>query len=76
MSVKYWTMAYILWFSYRFAKVLMMNGKYIVRDVLLIMSKIKMYKIWKSELMSEIPKKVKDLVNYLKIDLGMLYKEA
>ena len=54
----------------------MMNGKYIVRDVLLIMSKIKMYKMWKSELMSEIPKKVKDLVNYLKIDLGMLCKEA
>ncbi len=45
-------------------------------DVLLVLSRIKMYRTEKGEIMSEIPKKVKDLVNYLKIDLGMLYKEA
>jgi hypothetical protein len=30
----------------------------------------------KSEIMSEIPKKAKDLVSYLKIDLSILRKNA
>ena len=35
-------------------------------------SRIKMYQMEKSEIMSEIPKKAKDLVSYLKIDLSIL----
>jgi transposase len=54
----------------------MLDGKYSVRDVLLILSRIKMYQIEKSEIMSEIPKKAKDLVSYLKIDLSILRKNA
>jgi hypothetical protein len=47
-----------------------------VRDVLLILSRIKMYRMEKGEIMSEVPKNVKDLVNYLKIDLGVLCEKA
>ena len=54
----------------------MIDGKYSVRDVLLILSRIKMYRMEKGEIMSEIPKKAKDLVSDLKIDLGMLCKKA
>ncbi|MHB1648914.1 MAG: IS1634 family transposase, partial [Thermoplasmataceae archaeon] len=54
----------------------MLDGKYSVRDVLLILSRIKMYQMEKSEIMSEIPKKAKDLVSYLKIDLSILRKNA
>ncbi len=53
-----------------------LDGKYSVRDVLLILSRIKMYQMEKSEIMSEIPKKAKDLVSYLKIDLSILRKNA
>jgi transposase len=52
----------------------MIDGKYSVRDVLLILSRIKMYRMERSEIMSEIPKKAKDLVSDLKIDLNMLCK--
>jgi transposase len=54
----------------------MIDGKYSVRDVLLILSRIKMYRMEKSEILSEIPKKAKDLVSDLKIDLSMLCKKA
>ena len=54
----------------------MLDGKYSVRDVLLILSRIKMYQMEKNEIMSEIPKKAKDLVSYLKIDLSILRKNA
>ena len=69
-------------FSYMFLNLLslylhfqilnMIDGKYSVRDVLLILSRIKMYQMEKSEIMIEIPKKAKDLVSYLKIDLAIL----
>ena len=51
------------------------DGKYTVRDVLLIMSRIKMYRMEKSEIMSEIPKKSRELVEKLEIDLDMLCKK-
>ena len=54
----------------------MLDGKYSVRDVLLILSRIKMYQMEKGEIMGEIPKKAKDLVSDLKIDLDILRKYA
>ena len=54
----------------------MINGKYSVRDVLLILSRIKMYRMERGEIMSEIPKKAKDLVKDLRIDLDMLCKKS
>jgi len=54
----------------------MIDGKYSVRDVLLILSRIKMYRMEKGEIMSEIPKKAKELVEKLGIDLDMLCKKA
>ena len=53
----------------------MIDGKYSVRDVLLILSRIKMYRMERGEIMSEMPKKAKDLVSDLKIDLGILRKK-
>ncbi|MCL5437714.1 MAG: transposase, partial [Candidatus Thermoplasmatota archaeon] len=50
------------------------DGKYSVRDILLILSRIKMYRMEKSEIMSEIPKKSRELVETLGVDLGMLCK--
>ena len=52
----------------------MIDGKYSVRDVLLILSRIKMYRMEKSEIMSEIPKKARELVEKLGIYLSMLCK--
>ena len=54
----------------------MIDGKYSVRDVLLILSRIKMYRMENGEIMSEVPKKAKDLVSDLKIDLDILRKKA
>ena len=54
----------------------MIDGKYSVRDVLLILSRIKMYKMENGEVMSEITKKAKDLVADLKIDLDILRKKS
>ena len=51
------------------------DGKYSVRDVLLILSRIKMYRMEKSEIMSEIPKKSRELVEKLEIDLDILCKK-
>ena len=53
----------------------MIDGKYSVRDVLLILSGIRMYRMEKGEIMSEIPKKAKDLVADLNIDLDILRKK-
>ena len=50
----------------------MIDGKYSVRDILLILSRIKMYRMEKWEIMSEITKKSRELVEKLDIDLGML----
>ena len=63
-----------LYLHFRFLS--MIDGKYSVRDVLLILSRIKMYRMEKGEIMSEMPKKAKDLVSDLKIDLGILRKKA
>jgi transposase len=52
----------------------MIDGKYGVRDVLLILSRIKMYRMESGEIMSEIPKKSRELVEKLHIDLSMLCK--
>jgi hypothetical protein len=54
----------------------MIDGKYSVRDVLLILSRIKIYRMERNEIMSEVPKKAKDLVSDLKIDLDILRKKA
>jgi transposase len=54
----------------------MIDGKYSVRDVLLILSRIKMYRMEKSEIMGEIPKKARELVEKLGIDLDMLCKKG
>jgi len=49
----------------------MISGKYSVREVLLILSRIKMYRMEKAEIVSEMPKKANGLIMVLKIDLGM-----
>ena len=53
----------------------MITGKYSVRDVLLILSRIKVYKMDKGEIISEIPKKTLELITDLKIDLNLLRKK-
>ncbi len=52
----------------------MLEGKYSVRDVLLILSRIKVYRMEKEEIISELPKKARDLVSEMKIDLDLLRK--
>ena len=54
----------------------MIDGKYSVRDVLLILSRIKMYRMEKGEILSEPPKKARDLVSDMKIDLDILRKKG
>jgi len=54
----------------------MIDGKYSVRDVLLILSRIKLYRMEKIEIIGEIPKKASELVSTLKIDLDLLRKKA
>ncbi len=53
----------------------MIEGKYSVRDVLLILSRVKMYRMENGEIMSEVPKKARELVEKLGIDLNMLCKD-
>ncbi len=45
-------------------------------DVLLTLSRIKMYGMERGEIMSEIQKKAKELVADLKLDLDILRKKA
>ncbi len=52
----------------------MITDEYSVRDVLLILSRIKIYDLGKQEILSEIPKKAKELVDELKITLDILRK--
>ena len=52
----------------------MIDGKYSVRDVLLILSGIKIYRMEKGEIISELPKKARDLVSDMKIDFDTLRK--
>ena len=51
-----------------------MDGKYSVRDVLLILSRIKIYDMWKQEILGEMPKKSRELVESLNIDTEILRK--
>ena len=53
----------------------MIGGKYSVRDVLLILSRIKMYKMENGEIMSEVTRKAKDLISDMNIDLDILRKK-
>jgi Transposase len=53
----------------------MIDGKYSVRDILLILSRIKIYNTGKTEMVSEIPKKAKELISKLGIDLDILRKK-
>ena len=52
----------------------MIDGKYSVRDVLLILSRIKIYDLGKQEILGEVPKKARELVQDLKINLDILRK--
>ena len=54
----------------------MIDGKYSVRDILLLLTWIKIYGMEKKEIISEIPKKAKDLVKDLRIDRDMLFKKT
>ena len=51
-----------------------MDGKYSVRDVLLILSRIKIYDMGKQEILGEMPKKSRELVESLNIDTDILRK--
>ncbi|EQD70007.1 TPR repeat protein [mine drainage metagenome] len=53
----------------------MIDGKYSVRDVLLILSRIKIYNAGKTQILSEVPKKANEIVSKLKIDLDILRKK-
>lgn len=53
----------------------MIDGKYSARDVLLILSRIRRYRFEKRGIMDEVPRKAKDLVVGLGIDLDMLCKK-
>ncbi|MGC8497434.1 MAG: IS1634 family transposase, partial [Thermoplasmata archaeon] len=53
----------------------MSDGKYSVREILLILSKIKIYKYKDSEILGEIPKKAKELVQKLSVNLEVLRKK-
>ena len=49
-----------------------MNKKYSVKDVFLQLSKIKIYEFSETDLISEIPKKVRKIVEALELDLDLL----
>ncbi|MGC8483964.1 MAG: IS1634 family transposase, partial [Thermodesulfobium sp.] len=51
-----------------------MDGKYSVRDVLLILSRIKVYDVGKQEILGEMPKKSRELVESLNVDTEILRK--
>ena len=50
------------------------DGRYSVRDILLILSRIKVYDLGKREILEEIPKKSRELVESLNIDTEILRK--
>ena len=52
----------------------MSDGKYSVRDILLILSRIKIYRYKDSEILGKIPKNAKELVQKLSINLELLRK--
>ncbi len=71
-------------FSYLFLNMLALNlhfqilnridGRYSVRDALLILSRIKIYTLDGAKIMGEIPKRANELVKQLDVDLNMLRK--
>ncbi len=58
----------------RFQILNIIDGKHSVRNVLLILSRIKMYKMKVSEIMREVPKKSRELVEKPGNDLSMFFK--
>ncbi len=52
----------------------MIDGRYSVWDVLLILPRIKIYRMESADIMSEITKKAKELVSDLMIDLDIFRK--
>jgi transposase len=50
------------------------DGRYSVRDALLILSRIKIYTLDGAKIMGEIPKRANELVKQLDVDLNMLRK--
>jgi transposase len=49
-----------------------LNKQYSVSDILLQLSKIKVYKFEKSEVLSEIPKKVRKIIEAFELDIDLL----
>jgi len=52
----------------------MSDGKYSVRDIMLILARIKIYRYKDSEILGKIPKNAKELVQKLSINLELLRK--
>ncbi len=52
----------------------MKDEKYSIQDIMLILSRIKVYSVGEEEIMGEIPKDARELVSNLKIDLDILRK--
>jgi transposase len=53
-----------------------LNQKYSVQDILLQLSKIKIYEFENGEMQSEIPKKVKDIIEAMTINIDLLRIEG
>jgi hypothetical protein len=49
-----------------------LNKKYSTSDILLQLSKIKIYKFENSEVLSEVPKKVREIIEALELDIDLL----
>ena len=49
-----------------------LNPKYSAQDILLQLAKIKIYVFENGEILSEIPKKVRDIIEKMKINLDLL----
>ena len=50
----------------------MINGKYSVMDILLILSRVKIYSMENGEIMGEIPRKAKEIISNMNIDMDIL----
>ena len=70
-----WMFLNLLSLNLHFQILNMIDGKYSVRDALLILSRIKVYDLGKQEMLGKIPKKSRELVDHLKIDLDILHKK-
>ena len=75
MILKY-TFLNLLSLYLHFQILIMIEGKYSVRGVLLILSIIKMYRMEKSEIISEIQKKSGERVEKPAIDMDLLCKKG